>query len=158
MIYMRIGEGRGKVADKGLPFSVKRIVNWGDCDPARMIYTPRVIDYAVEAVEAWYREVIGISWMRSNFSMDTSLPTVRVECDFIRPPHPESEIDMQVRVERLGKSSITLLVDGLNDDGEPYFKVKLVTCYIFLGGLKPIAIPDDFRTPIAAYQAACGNG
>ena len=147
----------GEVADGGMPFSVKRIVNWGDCEPARMIYTPRVIDYAVEAVEAWYREVIGISWMRSNFTMDTSLPTVHLECDFIRPPHPESEIDMRVRVERLGKSSITLLVDGLNDDGEPYFKVKLVTCYISLGGLKPIAIPDDFRAPIAAYQAACGD-
>jgi acyl-CoA thioesterase FadM len=123
-----------------------------------MIYTPRVIDYAIEAVEAWYREVIGISWMRSNFSMDTSLPTVRVECDFIRPPHPESEIDMQVRVERLGKTSITVLIDGLNDDGEPYFKVKLVTCYIALGELKPIDIPDDFRSPIAAYQTACGDG
>ena len=65
---------------------------------------------------------------------------------------------MQVRVERLGKSSITVLVDGLNDDGEPYFKVKLVTCYISLGGLTPIVIPDDFRAPIAAYQAACGDG
>ena len=147
----------GEVADSGMPFSVKRIVNWGDCDPARMIYTPRVIDYAVEAMEAWYREVVGISLMHANFTMDTSLPTVRIECDFIRPPHPESQIDMQVRVERLGKSSITVLVDGLNDDGDPYFKVKLVTCYISLGVLKPIDIPDDFRAPIAAYQAACGD-
>lgn len=145
------------MAEDNKPFSMKRIVNWGDCDPAGMIYTPRAIDYAIEAVEEWYREVVGISWMHLNFTMDTSLPTVRVECDFIRPPYPRTEIDMQVRVESLGKSSLTLLIDGLNDDGEPYFKVKLVTCFVSRSEFKPVDTPGDVRAPIAAYQAACGD-
>jgi 4-hydroxybenzoyl-CoA thioesterase len=145
------------VAEDNKPFSMKRIVNWGDCDPAGMIYTPRAIDYAVEAIEEWYREVVGISWMHINFTMDTCLPTVRVECDFIHPPYPRTEIDMQVRVESLGKSSLTLLIDGLNDDGEPYFKVKLVTCFVSRSEFKPVDTPGDVRAPIAAYQAACGD-
>ena len=42
------------------PFTVTRTVKWGDCDPAGIIYTPRVLDYAMEIVEAWYREVLGV--------------------------------------------------------------------------------------------------
>ncbi len=38
------------------PFTVTRTVRWGDCDPAGIIYTPRVLDYAMEILEAWYRE------------------------------------------------------------------------------------------------------
>ncbi len=36
-----------------LPFTVTRTVKRGDCDPAGIIYTPRVLDYAMEALEAW---------------------------------------------------------------------------------------------------------
>ena len=34
------------------PFTVMRTVRWGDCDPAGIIYTPRVLDYAMEILEA----------------------------------------------------------------------------------------------------------
>ncbi len=34
------------------PFAVTRTVKWGDCDPAGIIYTPRVLDYAMEILEA----------------------------------------------------------------------------------------------------------
>ncbi len=35
----------------GKPFSIKRMVRWGDCDPAGIVYSPRVFDNAVETVE-----------------------------------------------------------------------------------------------------------
>ena len=39
------------------------MVRWGDCDPAGIIYTPKAIDYALETIENWLIEEIGISWM-----------------------------------------------------------------------------------------------
>ncbi len=48
------------------PFTVTRTVKWGDCDPAGIIYTPRVLDYAMEILEAWYREVVGVPWLVLN--------------------------------------------------------------------------------------------
>ena len=35
------------------PFVYPRRVAFGDCDPARIFYAPRAIEYAVEAAEAW---------------------------------------------------------------------------------------------------------
>ncbi|MGA8291299.1 MAG: hypothetical protein WB820_02120, partial [Rhodoplanes sp.] len=34
-------------------FTVRRIVNWGDCDPAGIVYTPRVLDYVCETIDAF---------------------------------------------------------------------------------------------------------
>ena len=47
--------GKGK-------FTVRRIVNWGDCDPAGIVYTPRVLDYACETIDAFLREELNASW------------------------------------------------------------------------------------------------
>src|SRR3989304_1747723 len=44
------------------PFTYRRRVAFGDCDPARIYYAPRAVDYAVEAVEAWHESVLGVSW------------------------------------------------------------------------------------------------
>ena len=57
------------------PFSVRRTVIWGDCDPAGIVYTPRVLDYAMEILEAWYREVLGVSWLKLNREMGMGAPT-----------------------------------------------------------------------------------
>lgn len=150
--------GRIEVSDqKKKPFSYSRTVAWGDCDPARMIYTPRVIDYAYAAVEAWYREVVGITWMVSNFQMDTGVPTVRLECDYISAPRPDDVIDMAVRVERVGRASLTLAVDGLGTDGKHYFKARFVGCFVASQAHTSKEIPPEFRERIAAYQAACGD-
>lgn len=142
---------------KKKPFAYRRAVAWGDCDPARMIYTPRVIDYAYEAVEAWYREVVGITWLQSNFEMDTGIPTVRVECDFIAAPRPDDVIAMEVRVERIGRASLTLAVDGLAADGKHYFKARFVGCFVASKAHTTKEMPEEFRERIAAYQAACGD-
>ena len=55
-------------------FQVTRRVSWGDCDPAGIIYTPRVLDYAMETLEAWNREVLGIPWIKLNREMSMGMP------------------------------------------------------------------------------------
>ncbi|MDH3966294.1 MAG: acyl-CoA thioesterase, partial [Rhodospirillales bacterium] len=67
-------------------FNVTRRVKWGDCDPAGIIYTPRVLDYAMETLEAWNREVLGVPWMKLNWEMSMGWPTVRAELDFLAAP------------------------------------------------------------------------
>ena len=39
-------------------YQTKRMVRWGDCDPAGIIYTPKAIDYALETIENWLIEEI----------------------------------------------------------------------------------------------------
>ncbi len=142
----------------GRPFSVKRTVKWGDCDPAGIIYTPRVFDYLVESLEAWFREVVGVSWMELNWEMNMGMPMVRVECDFVRAPRPDQEIEVEVRVRKLGAASVTYALTGHDGAGQHYFRATLVGCFIARPDFKPTRVPDEFRARIAAYQAACGDG
>ena len=78
------------------PFAVTRTVKWGDCDPAGIIYTPRVLDYAMEILEAWYREVVGVPWLVLNRDMGLGAPTVRAELGFFDAPY--SDQDMVIRL------------------------------------------------------------
>ena len=73
------------------PFLYRHVVKWGECDPAGIIYTPRVIDFVLEAIEAWYQAVLGISWTELRNDRNTGVPMVRAECDFTRPPTPGLE-------------------------------------------------------------------
>ena len=67
------------------PFTLVRRISWGECDPARIYYTPRAIDYSVEAVEAWYEAILGVSWVElaERYGLDASF--VQVACDYRRP-------------------------------------------------------------------------
>jgi 4-hydroxybenzoyl-CoA thioesterase len=130
-------------------------VKWGDCDPAGIIYTPRVLDYAMEILEAWYREVLGVPWLTLNREMSMGAPTVRAELDFLDAPCPDQDMVLDLLVEDLGRSSITFLVSGRDRAGKAFFRAKLVSCFISRPAFKSIAIPQEFRDRIHDYRKAC---
>ncbi len=161
----RIGYERGlKVEETAIgyagagPFTLTRAVKWGDCDPAGIIYTPRVLDYAMEALEAWFREVVGVPWLTMNREMGMGAPTVRAEMDFLAALYPDQDMVMDLRVESLGRTSITFLVTGQDGMDNEFFRIKLVSCFIARPAFKPTAIPGQFRDRIVAYQKACNSG
>ena len=130
-------------------------MKWGDCDPAGIIYTPRVLDYAMEILEAWYREVVGAPWLTMNRELSMGVPTVRVELDFLDAPKPDQDMMLDLLVEDLGRSSITILVTGRDRTGTVYFRAKLISCFVSRPAFKPIAIPQVFRDRIQTYRQAC---
>ena len=141
------------------PFTVTRRVRWGDCDPAGIIYTPRVLDYVMEALKAWFREFVGVPpGLTMNQEMGIGAPTVRVEMDFIAASCPDQDIVLDLRVERLGRSSITFLVTGQDGMDNEFFRVKLISCFVARPAFKPTAVPGEFRDRIVAYQKACNSG
>ncbi len=140
------------------PFTVTRTVKWGDCDPAGIIYTPKVLDYAMEVLEAWYREVVGVPWLVLNRDMGLGAPTVRAELDFLDTPYPDQDMVIRLVVEDLGRSSITFLVTGRDGADREFFRAKLISCFISRPTFKSTVIPEDIRERILAYQKACDGG
>ena len=55
-------------------FTQTRVIKWGECDPAGIVYTPRILDYAMETVEAWYRDVLGVPWVKLNAELHLGSP------------------------------------------------------------------------------------
>lgn len=150
-----MGKGTGGSA-KPTAFNVTRRVSWGDCDPAGIIYTPRVLDYAMETLEAWNREVLGVPWIKLNREMSMGMPTVRAELDFLAAPAPDEDVVTELRVEQVGRSSITFLITGDDGNGRAFFRVKVTSCLISRPAFKPTPIPDDLLERIHDYRKACG--
>jgi 4-hydroxybenzoyl-CoA thioesterase len=133
------------------PFTVQRRVAFGDCDPARIYYTPRAIDYAVEAVEAWCQDVLGIVWGRGErYAFD--LPFVRIDCDYLKPLVAGQLVQLQVWVVRAGTSSLTFSVRGQSGTGDTCLHANLVTCFVQWETFRPLPIPANFRSLIDRYR------
>lgn len=113
-----------------MPFIQSRIVRWGDCDPAGIIYTPRILDYAIEMVEACLREVMGASWNVMREQHNIGGPTVHFECDIRKPLAPDMAVDLVLTLEKLGRSSMTSRIVCVDAEGVEYFRVLLVNCFV----------------------------
>ncbi len=137
------------------PYRISRILSWGHCDPAGIIYTPRALDYAVEMLEAWNRDVLGTSWVTLRNKMSLGFPTVRAELDFLKPPAVDDVIILDLEVLELGRSSMTTQVSGHDGADKVYFVVKLVSCLISVPEFRSHEILPEIRQRILAYQAVC---
>jgi len=113
-----------------MSFIQSRIVCWGDCDPAGIIYTPRILDYAIETVETCLREVMGASWNVMREQHNIGGPTVHFECDIRKPLAPDMAVDLVLTLEKLGRSSMTSRIVCVDAEGVEYFRVLLVNCFV----------------------------
>jgi 4-hydroxybenzoyl-CoA thioesterase len=139
------------------PFKVSRTISWGDCDPAGIIYTPRVFDMASEALEEWYRDILGVNWYDLNWKLHMGAPTVRIECDFVKSLTPDLPVEFEVRATKLGRSSLTWAITCRDLDGEVYLRFNYITAFISRTDFKSTPIPDNFRRRLEEYRAACGD-
>jgi 4-hydroxybenzoyl-CoA thioesterase len=136
-------------------FTVRRIVNWGDCDPAGFIYTPRVLDYACETIDAWCREELSASWWQLKSSGKLGLPTVNAVCDFISILRPDQSLELYLYIREIGRSSLVFEVEGMVTGNCLAFRVKLVSCAIDMVKHRATRIPDWMRQKCEAYKRRC---
>jgi 4-hydroxybenzoyl-CoA thioesterase len=138
------------------PFVYRRMVRWADCDAARIIYTTRIFDYGMEALEEWYRKVAGFDWYRANSFTDMGNPFVHLEGDIRSPVACGDEVLVRVLVAKIGRSSLSFEVDGHKADGTLVFNSKFVASTVNAKLMKSIEMPPRMRARIEEYQRRCG--
>jgi len=87
-------------------------VCFADIDNAGIVYYPRFLHYFHLAMEEFFAQALGIDYADVLHKKNLSFPTVHVECDFRRRLRYGDRIDMEVRVIRIGRSSITWGYNG----------------------------------------------
>ncbi|MBP7065580.1 thioesterase family protein [Ferrovibrio sp.] len=138
------------------PFTVARVVQWGEADPAGIVYTTQFLDYVMETVEAFWRERIGVSFYQLHQQHHLGSPTVSSRLDFQKPLRSGEAFTVELRIPRLSRSTITFSILGRNLAGEGCFTGELVSCIIDDQKVRSVAIPDWIRQPIETYRAATG--
>lgn len=136
------------------PFSVPRIVQWGECDPAGMVYTTQFLDYVMETVEAFWRETTGIWFLRLHKEFGLGSPTVSTKLDFQRALKGGDPFTVELRIEKISRATVTFDIKGRNAAGEVCFTATHVSCVVDEKILKSVEIPDMIRGPFEAYRKA----
>ena len=82
-------------------------IRFGDIDHAGIVYYPRFLHYFHVALEEFFGQALGIDYPILIDEYRIGLPTVHLETDFRRPLRYGDQIDVQVSVLKIGKSSMT---------------------------------------------------
>lgn len=144
---------------KLIPFIHWRTIPFGDTDAAAIVYTPRFVDYCMEAIEVWFKQYIGIDWYWINVRDQRGTPVVHLELDFTGPLISGDSLGVRLEVSDIGRSTLTLLLEGVKDSHEAQdnfsvFTAKFVFCFVDTAENKSIPIPPASIEKIRAYQSA----
>ena len=135
-----------------VPLTVRRRVHWGDTDTAQIGYTSKFVDFALEAVEYWWESVLDLDWYALNVGRNLGVPLGGMRFDFNAPVIAGERLDLTVRVDSIGRSSLTLKVEGTKADGRNSFTAELTEVLIDRATMKPVPLPEDWRRRIEGYE------
>ena len=89
------------------PFRTTRMLNFGDCDISGTAYYPSYLNILNNVNEEFWLN-LGWSWYQIMINERWGTPTVHLSCDFSIPSYFGEELEFEVRVVRVGRSSLTL--------------------------------------------------
>ena len=125
-------------------------VSWGDCDPAKIVYTGKLPAMALEAINGWWEQHLGDGWFQMEIDRNVGTPFVRLEMNFSSPVTPRHRLKCYVWPVRLGDTSIAFRVDG-EQDGKLCFSFRSVSVFIVADAFKKRQPPReivDIVTPL----------
>lgn len=143
--------GRDDGASAGpRPFVHPIKVRWADCDVAKIAYTGRIPNFALEAIDAWWEAIVGYDWYRLTLDRGYSTPFVHMSIDFLSPVTPRHVLECTVRPLSLGDTSIRFSVIG-SQDGSVCFKGTFVCVFVTSETFEKTPPVPDIRALIVPH-------
>ena len=131
---------------------------FGDCDPAGIVYFPRFFDWFHQAMEAWFGACLDQPYHQ--LLQSRGLPAVHTEADFRSPVRFGDEVAVELRVGRVGGSSIVLDYRVVGSTSGLLHATGSTTC-VLMGTrageaehLQSVPFPDDLRARIERLRAS----
>jgi YbgC/YbaW family acyl-CoA thioester hydrolase len=129
-------------------------VEWGDCDPAGIIFYPTYFRW-MDAASWTFMESAGYDAKRMRME-HIAMPLVSAQCDFLAPALQGDRCEVRSRISRFGGKSFVVAHDILRSDGAALAKgVETRVWGRFSAGpgspMKGEAIPEALK---ARFRAA----
>lgn len=129
-------------------FSSKRVVLFGDCDPAGAIYSPRVAHFVIEAVLEFQASLLGGSAARKLLAMGVLPPARSLRIDFLAPLTYDDEIRLDVACIEIGSTSFTCQVEATRIDARVAFRSRLTQVCVSPATKHPAQLPPALRAAL----------
>lgn len=131
----------------GEVFITRRLVRFGDVDPAGIAYYPRINNFIHEAFENLWEEYIGERYYLLIQEKRIAFPMVHTEIDFKAPLRFGDRPVIKVTCFKLGRSSLGVRYQ-FDVNGTICVDAKTLTSCIDADRLKSIPIPEEYRVPL----------
>ncbi|WP_339460569.1 acyl-CoA thioesterase [Pseudomonas sp. EA_105y_Pfl2_R69] len=135
-----------------MSFTTHRTILFGDCDPAGIVYTPRIAYFVIEAVHDFLTHVLGASGIREIYAMGILPPARALAIEFLAPMAWDEVIEIRVSSTELGTSSFGFRVEGRNAAAEITFRATLTQVCISPQSKRPVPLPQALREALSAVK------
>ena len=131
-------------------FSTQRLIRFAHCDPAGIVFFVNFFEMISGIVEDWFREAIGLPFQSMHLEQRLGFPIVNTGCEFYRPCHLGDTLTLELRIARLGRSSIEFEIRG-RVEAEEKFLGRHKVAMVSLDSFRPIPIPQAMRAKMQDY-------
>lgn len=131
-------------------FETGIVVRFAHVDAAGIVFYPRYFEMVNQVIEDWFAGPLGCNFRCLHGQLGLGIPTVSVECQFLRPSRLGDELTFGLRVEQLGRTSVTLAVTAECAD-ERRLRARLVLVGVDLDTARATPLPGHVRSRMAEF-------
>src|SRR3972149_196882 len=92
------------------------LVRFSHCDPAGIIFYPHYFVMFNGLVEDWFNHALEVNYADFITTRRLGPPMVHIKCVFVAPSKIGEVITLTLRIDRIGRSSLTLATGALLDN------------------------------------------
>jgi len=140
-----------KVEQEVTSFKIRRVIRLKDTDAAGTVFFLNYFVFAHETYELFLEE-IGYSLRRIIEQESFLLPIVHAESDYHQMIELENEITIVLNVNKIGRTSFSLIYDYFLENQRLVGSVKTVHVCVDKTTLKKRPIPKDFQQALKKYK------
>ncbi len=129
-------------------------VRFSECDPAGIVFYPQYFVMFNDLMEAWIDSMTPEGFHNMIASKRVGMPSVHIEAEFKSISRMGDDVVMSLGVERIGNSSLKLLLRCIGKDGVLRMQVRQTVVTTSLETHLGIPIPDFLRNPMQEYVIA----
>ncbi|MFW2543647.1 acyl-CoA thioesterase [Primorskyibacter sp. 2E107] len=122
-------------------FRYPQTVLFRHCDPARIMFFPRMLELVNDAVENFFERELG--WPFHDIHPDRAVPTVEISTRFNAPCRLGEQLVLWIEPTAIGRTSLTLKTTGKVDEDPRFETVQTLVCIASDG--RPTPWPDTVR-------------
>jgi 4-hydroxybenzoyl-CoA thioesterase len=127
-----------------MSFSTRLTVNFGDTDPAALVYFPNIFHYCHIVMERFFEKRCGIPYSTLIQEQRLGFPTVQIQAEFKSAIRYGDVIDVELRVTKIGNKSVSFSY-RLMRESFVCAEVSQVVVAMDLESHRSVEIPDFLR-------------
>ena len=132
-------------------FTTEVLVRFADCDPAGIVFYPKLMEMFNNLVEDWCSTGLSFSFEEILMQRGWGLPTVHLEADFAAPCRMGEVLTAKLFVRKIGRSSLQADIVLSGPDQADRVRGRVVLVLTDRREHRAIAFPDELRNRILTF-------